>query len=137
MLDRELITRKLVLISTDVEELRRIHASGIENYLADPYLELVSERLMERTINRMIDINFHILKASSLPPPRDYFASFTELGKMGVMDPSFASRLAGSAGLRNRIVHEYDSIDPEKIFSAIGDALADIPVYIKAISEKL
>ncbi len=38
-----------------------------------------------------------------------------------------------AAGLRNRIVHEYDEIEPDKVFEAIGSALSDMPAYLKAV----
>lgn len=133
MIDRELVTRKIVLISGDLEELRKLASSGVESYLADPYKEILAERFLERMVSRMIDINYHIITGSEKPPPKDYYDSFTELGKMGILDPKFAARIASSAGLRNRIVHEYDDIDPVKVFEAIQSALADLPIYLKAV----
>ncbi|MEK6779860.1 MAG: DUF86 domain-containing protein, partial [Candidatus Deferrimicrobiota bacterium] len=108
-------------------------SSGVEAYLADPYKEILAERFLERMVSRMIDINYHIITGSEKPPPKDYYDSFTELGKMGILDPKFAARIASSAGLRNRIVHEYDDIDPVKVFEAIQSALADLPIYLKAV----
>jgi uncharacterized protein YutE (UPF0331/DUF86 family) len=133
MIDRELVIRKIVLISGDLEELRKLVSPGLSEYLADPYKEILAERFLERMISRMIDINYHVITGSDRPPPRDYYDSFTELGKMGVLEPGFASRIASAAGLRNRIVHEYDEIEPGKVFEAIRSALADLPVYLKAV----
>jgi uncharacterized protein YutE (UPF0331/DUF86 family) len=133
VIDLELITRKVVLIGGDLEELRKLASPGLEEYLADPYKEILAERFLERMISRMIDINYHVITGSDRPPPRDYYDSFTELGKMGVLEPGFASRIASAAGLRNRIVHEYDDIEPEKVFEAIRSALADLPVYLQAV----
>ena len=133
MIDRELVTRKIVHIGDDLEELRKLGSPGLEAYLADRYKEILAERFLERMISRMIDVNYHVITGSGHPPPRDYYDSFTELGKMGILEPEFASRIARSAGLRNRIVHEYDEIEPEKVFEAIRSALADLPVYLKAV----
>ena len=52
---------------------------------------------------------------------------------MGILEPVFASKIASPAGLRNRIVHDYDDIDPAKVFEATQAALSDLPVYLKAI----
>jgi uncharacterized protein YutE (UPF0331/DUF86 family) len=52
---------------------------------------------------------------------------------MGILEPVFASKIASSEGLRNRIVHEYDDIDPAKVFEATQAALFDLPVYLKAV----
>ena len=133
MIDRELVTRKVVLIGGDLEELRKLAAPGLGAYLADPYKEILDERFLERMISRMIDINDHIITGSDRPPPRDYHDSFTELGKLGVLDPGFASRIASAAGLRNRIIHEYNEIQPDKVFETIQSALADLPVYPQAV----
>ena len=133
MIDRELVTRKIVLIGGDLEELRKLSSPGLDAYLADPYKEILAERFLERMISRMIDINYHVITGAERPPPRDYYDSFTELGKMGVLEAGFASRVASAAGLRNRIVHEYDEIEPEKIFEAIRTALSDLPIYLKAV----
>lgn len=133
MIDRELVTRKIVLISGDLEELRKFDAAGLEAYLADPYKEILAERFLERMISRMIDVNYHIITGTGRTPPRDYYDSFAELGKMGILDPQFASGIARAAGLRNRIVHEYDEIEPEKVFEALRSALVDLPVYLQAV----
>jgi len=133
VIDRELVTRKIVLISGDIEELRKLDSAGLEAYLADPYKEILAERFLERMISRMIDVNYHVITGSGNPPPRDYYDSFTELGKMGILEPKFASGIARAAGLRNRIVHEYDEIEPDKVFEAIRSALADLPVYLQAV----
>ncbi|MGA6994368.1 MAG: DUF86 domain-containing protein [Candidatus Deferrimicrobiaceae bacterium] len=133
MIDRELVTRKVLLIGKDLEELRMLVSGGLGEYLSDPYKEVLAERFLERTITRMIDVNYHLITGSGRAPPRDYYESFTELGKMGILEPVFASKIASSAGLRNRIVHEYDDIDPAKVFEATQAALSDLPVYLKAI----
>ena len=133
MIDRELVTRKIVHIGGDLEELRKLGSPGLEAYLADPYKEILAGRFLDRMVSRLIDINYHVITGSGHPPPRDYYDSFTELGKMGILEPKFASGIARAAGLRNLIVHEYDEIEPEKVFEAIRSALADLPVYLKAV----
>jgi len=82
----------------------------------------------------MIDINYHIVTELGHPPPKDYFESFVELGRLGVLEPIFARTLAGASGLRNRIVHEYDEIDERKVYEGLQFALRDIPKYLQAIN---
>jgi len=85
----------------------------------------------------MIDINYHLLTESGQPPPPDYHASFVQLGGLGVLDAAFARRIAASAGLRNRIVHEYDEIDHQRVFDALTVAIVDIPAYLAAVTRFL
>jgi uncharacterized protein YutE (UPF0331/DUF86 family) len=41
--------------------------------------------------------------------------------------------MARAAGLRNRIVHEYDDIDPERVYEALPVAVGQIPLYLDHI----
>lgn len=45
-------------------------------------------------IGRMIDINYHVITDAGRAPPRDDFDSFTELAKLRVLPPAFASQIA-------------------------------------------
>ena len=84
---------------------------------------------------RMIDVNYHVLTESGQPPPRDYYESFTALGGIGELDRDFAIRIAACAGLRNRIAHEYEAIDPARVHEALQSAVRDIPVYLRRVSD--
>jgi len=81
----------------------------------------------------MIDINYHLVTEAGQPPPRDYFESFTQLARIGVLPPGFATRIATSAGLRNRLVHEYDEIDPERVYQGLQAAVRDVPEYLRHV----
>ncbi|MBI2202285.1 MAG: DUF86 domain-containing protein [Candidatus Rokubacteria bacterium] len=133
MIDPELVIRKIVLITGDLDRLGALAATPLADYLASPTDELVAERLLERIIGRMIDVNYHLLTESGQPPPRDYYDSFTELAKLEVLSPDFAARIAACAGLRNRIAHEYDEIDPAKVHEALQNAVKDIPEYLRRV----
>lgn len=133
MIDAELVTRKLVLIAEDLAALQEIGRQGLEAYLESPTSGLVAERRLERMIGRMIDVNYHLLTEGGQPPPRDYYQSFVDLGRLGVLDPPFARRIASCAGLRNRLVHEYDELDPAKVHEALGAAVVDVPEYLDGV----
>lgn len=129
-IDAELVTRKIVLITSDIEALRPICGKGLDQYLSASLDQAVVERYLERAIGRMIDINYHLLTESGHPPPPDYHASFVRLVELKVLEREFASRIARAAGLRNRIVHEYDALDQRRVFEALEAALRDVPLYL-------
>ncbi|MGI8672856.1 MAG: DUF86 domain-containing protein [Luteitalea sp.] len=67
----------------------------------DPVRVLIVERAeLRRCAERTRDISAH--------------ASFVRLAELGIVDPAFAKRIARSAGLRNRLVHDYEGIDHPK-----------------------
>ncbi len=131
--DPALVTRKLLLIASDLDALRPIAAAGPEAYRADPIRQGFVERCLERLIGRMIDVNYHVITGSGQPPPPDYFESFVRLGELGVLLQDFARDIARAAGLRNRIVHDYDALDPTKVFDALCGALQDVPHYLEQV----
>lgn len=88
------------------------------------------ERYIERIVGRMVDINYHLLTALGEPPPRDYFSSFIALSKVGVLPVPFAREIAPAVGLRNRIVHEYDEVEPTRVHEALASLLGDVPRYL-------
>ncbi len=137
MIDRELVTRKMVLITGDLGALSPFARKPLDAYLASEIDELAAERLLERMIGRMIDINYHLITESAHPPPRDYYESFVQLAALGVLPPDFARQIAGSAGLRNRIVHEYDDIDPGRVHEALAAAVRDVPDYLRHVHRHL
>ena len=133
MIDRLLITRKMSLILEDLAAMTRLSHLSREQYLKDSINEALAERYLERAISRMIDVNFHLVTESGHAPPKDYHESFVLLGTLGVMTADLAKEMAMAAGLRNRIVHEYDDIDPERVYEALPLAVRRIPLYLDHI----
>jgi uncharacterized protein YutE (UPF0331/DUF86 family)/predicted nucleotidyltransferase len=133
VIDAELVRRKMVLILRDLDALRPLASKDRAGYLASPTDEVLAERYLER----MIDVNYHRITESGRPPPVDYYASFTELAQLGVLDPEFGRRIAAAAGLRNRIVHEYNELDPARVHEALQLALQDVPTYLRAVEAHL
>ncbi|MCX6543893.1 MAG: DUF86 domain-containing protein [Acidobacteria bacterium] len=133
MIDTELVTRKILLITKDVEALQ-----GLADMTPDVFLEssinaVIAERYIERAVGRMIDINYHLLTESGQAPPPDYYQSFIQLSALGVYPSECGQRIAACAGLRNRIAHEYDDIDPQKLFEAVRQAVHDVPEYLRGV----
>jgi len=83
------------------------------------------------------DINGHIIVDSGNPPPKDYYESFILLSQQGIINKEFAEKLAPSAGLRNRLVHEYDEIDNKIVFDSVTTALNMYRKYIEIIENYL
>ena len=137
MVDIELVTRKLTLVGEDLRALEPLSALSVEAFAAGGMNQALAERYLERAIGRMIDVNYHLITELGGAPPRDYFESFVRLADHGVMDGQFARRIASCAGLRNRIAHEYDDIDPAKLHNALRGALVDVPLFAQHVARFL
>jgi uncharacterized protein YutE (UPF0331/DUF86 family) len=132
--DSALVTRKLLLIAADLAALRPVADRGLDAYLASHIEQAFVERYLERSIGRMIDVNYHLITGAGQPPPPDYHASFVRLADLGLLDHAFARDIARAAGLRNRLVHDYEGLDPVKVFNALRAAVIDVPRYLEQVN---
>jgi len=131
--ESKIIVRKIKFIEKDLKSLAGVRKLSLKNYLAHREYQAATERYLERIIMRMIDINYHILTEIESEIPDDYYQSFIELGKHKHLPQKLAESLADSAGLRNRLAHEYDELDQKKIYEAAKNCLIETPKYLKRI----
>ena len=136
-IDRDVVLRKLERIAEDIRLLEPFRGMTLEVYRADVYRRKAVERLLQEVIEAAVDINSHLIVGSGRPAPDDLHSSFLALAEMGVIDREFAAALAPCAGLRNRLVHEYDRIDDSKVLSAVQQALEQFPAYVARIEAHL
>ncbi len=109
----------------------------LEDYRKDLFKKKGTERLLQEMIEAAIDINTHLIIQQGYDAPEDYYQSFTRLGEIGLLSVDLAEKLAPSAGLRNRLVHRYDTLDDTRILEAVNTAQALYPEYIRAIEQFL
>ncbi len=67
----------------------------------------------------------------------DYYQGFLRLADCGVLPRDLAEALAPSAGLRNRLVHEYDAMVDASVLDAVRKAQDLFPRYVGAIERYL
>jgi uncharacterized protein YutE (UPF0331/DUF86 family) len=131
----EIMRRKLAIIAENLATLKPIETMTKAEYIKDVYKRKATERLLQELIEAAIDINSHLIVQSSKTTPDDYYESFIKVGELGIISPNLAEKLAPSAGLRNRLVHEYDLLDHSLVLESVKMAEELYPCYIKEIEE--
>ena len=132
-----LIRRKLAVITRDLGDLGAVEALSVDDYRRDRFRLKGTERLLQEVVEAAVDVNLHLLKTARAGTPPDYHDSFVELGRHRIIPDALAQRLAPSAGLRNRLVHEYDAIDDAIVLSAVKKVRADFAEYVAAVEQFL
>jgi uncharacterized protein YutE (UPF0331/DUF86 family) len=135
--DAAVIRRKLGHIADALSALGPLTRLKLDEYRKRLYERKAAERLLQEAIEAALDINAHIIAEHGAALPEDYYGGFIALGRLEVVPEDFARELAPSAGLRNRLVHEYETIDDAKVFESIGTMLELYPRYIEAIESFL
>ena len=133
-IDKTLIERRLNRILEYYDELKpHLELSNKDIKEARPILRSV-ERLFSLIVDEAIDINNHIITTHSYTVPDDYHGTFTILGSNEVVPSKFATKIAGSVGLRNKIVHVYEVIDVDEMLDKIKTNISDYEEYMKLIT---
>lgn len=135
--EKEIIRRKLAVIIENLKALEPMKGMSRAAYMEDIYKRKATERLLQELIEAAIDINTHIIVQTGHPAPDDYYQSFIKIGELKVLASDLAERLAPSAGLRNRLVHEYDLLQHSLVLDAVKMADDLYPEYVKEIDDYL
>ncbi len=136
-LEAAIIRRKLGRMIEALEHLRPIARYALQEYRERYYERKAAERLLQEAIEAALDINAHVIAESGRAVPEDYHAGFLKLAELGILPLELAQELAPAAGLRNRLVHGYDTIDDAKVLAAIGRTLELFPRYVHAVEAML
>jgi len=136
-IDADLVRRKIAMISRNLDALKAVDGITLDAYQSDLYRKKGTERLLQETIEAAVDTNLHLLRASGAATPTDYYESFISLGRAGIIPQELAERLAPAAGLRNRLVHEYDDIDDAIVLKAVSKARQSVRAYVAAVERHL
>lgn len=134
-IDKEIIRRKLSIIIENLKALEPIKNMKSDEYIRDLYKRKATERLLQELIEAAIDINVHLIVSSGHNVPDDYYESFIKVGELNIIPVDLAQKLAPSAGLRNRLVHEYDRLEHSLVLKAVNMAEELFPQYIKAVND--
>jgi uncharacterized protein YutE (UPF0331/DUF86 family) len=133
--DTHFIRRKIKLIQEDLSELDRLAHYSFDEITKDHIKLLAVERLLEKIIMRAIDINQHMIAELGRGDERvrGYEDTFFILSELGIYGEEFAKQIAPSAGLRNRLVHEYNNTRQDIIYKSVNEAVAQYVKYCDSI----
>ena len=132
MINKELVQRKITLIQEDLANFSSFAQYSFDEIAKDYIKQAATERFLERVVNRAIDINQHLiaeLATEKTSVPLTYTDTFLRLVDFAIYPKNFASEISKSAGTRNKLTHGYNTTDPDKIYSSIGDCLRDYHQY--------
>ena len=133
-LEAAIVRKKLAVIIENIKALEPMKGMAGEDYIEDLYRRKATERLLQELIEAAIDINTHIIVQTGHTAPDDYYDSFIKAGELKIITGDLAQKLAPSAGLRNRLVHEYDQIEHSIVLDAVKTADSLYSQYIREIT---
>jgi len=121
------VVEKLTALLGYVDELEECTQVSLDEYRANRILRRAVERLCQVIVECAVDVNSILVDDAGRPPPRSARESFEEAHTLGVLDEDVRRRFCQTyVGLRNRIVHDYDTLDDRILLASaqrlVGDA---------------
>lgn len=138
MIDQEFVRRKLELIAEELGRLVEFKDASYEEVVGDFVKLAAVERILERIVNRAVDVNEHLIARSASGQEEKvtrltYRESFQRLADLGIYSSEFGDEIAKSAGLRNILVHEYNDVDHRILFGSIRTCIKQYRDYLRHV----
>lgn len=137
VIDNEKINNFVNLIRDNIKNLKTLYKMGEKEFLGDFRNYNAAVRLLQVTIEGVINIANHIISRKSFRAPNDFADTFAVLQEENYISKELSEKLQNMAKFRNRIVHVYWDIDYKKIFEIIGSHLEDVDKFIHSIYQKI
>jgi len=128
------VLEKLIEIEGYLKEIKDLFESNDKEILKDSVKLHSAERMLQLTVDTMIDINQHFIKELGLKTSDDFQGTFYILGEHKILPKGFARKIAPVVGLRNRIVHRYETLDKKIFISTFRKEFSDFKKYLRLVS---
>ena len=136
-LDAEVVQRKLEHLRELLQMLEAEAGATAAEFLADRRQQLVVERLLHLQVETACDLLQHLLVQEHGQRPQSFADCFLQAGQQGLISSELAIALAPAAGLRNRLVHDYERLDPQRIHAAMGTALTQMAQLLDQLTARM
>jgi uncharacterized protein YutE (UPF0331/DUF86 family) len=135
--EKAFVLKKIEEIIGYLNETEDLLKFSDKEILSDSGKMHIAERLLQLIVDEMIDINQHFIKELDLKVSEDFQGTFYILGENKILPSDFAQKIAPVVGLRNRVVHRYETLDIKLFISIFRKNLDDFKTYIKIINDYL
>jgi uncharacterized protein YutE (UPF0331/DUF86 family) len=129
MVEPDVIARRLLSLSEALKELERPAAADARALAGDAVLRAAVERWLQVAVEACMDVAYHVVASEGWTPPESGRAAFASLAAHGKMSLDLAARLGSAAALRNVLVHDYVSVDLERLARVVRDDLGDLRTF--------
>lgn len=133
--DRQTLARKLEYLRKQLETLEPYRVLSKETVRVELEKRLAIERLLEISIQSIIDCSRLLVSLEDWRGIRDERDALLILAERKVINQDLAGRLVQAKGFRNVLVHEYVEIDPELLQRHLTEDTGDLWAFAKSLTE--
>jgi len=133
-IDREYVKNVINEIRDGLEEIRRIVAMGLDDFMRNRGMRFAMRYSIILVVEASADLGLAILRHYFGEEARSYREVFLKLAEKGVISFKVAEGMASLASLRNMIVHRYWGVDDARIYrEARGNGVGVVEGFIAEV----
>lgn len=132
----EKLRKKLAQLETYTQDVRSMRITAQTDYTPSSMTEAAAERRLEKAMQCAIDIASYIVAKEALGTPTQYKDIFFFLGREGILPPDLIDQLESMVGFRNKLIHQYETIDPTRVYELVQTDIDDLVLFAQAITKK-
>ncbi len=133
LVDPDVLRRKTAQVLHHCDRLQRRATLSAADLERDEDLANIVLMDLQQAVQACLDLAVHVCADDNLGAPATYAEAFSLLSRAGRITPELARRLAGAAGLRNIIVHQYAELDFARVASAAHENLDDLRRFVAVV----
>jgi uncharacterized protein YutE (UPF0331/DUF86 family) len=126
VVDRDVVSRRLLVLNECLLELSRPEAGDASRLAADSVLRAAVERWVQLAIEACIDVATHVIAEEGWTPPASGRDAFVVLAAHGRLSLDLSRRLGQAVGMRNILVHDYVAVDLIRLAGVAQRDVADL-----------
>jgi len=124
---------KINLISKRSDEIRKWTGIRSEDFIGDEKTKLATYKAFQEVVEASMDVVAMICKDLKIPPKDDY--TNIKILKTKISFDDIEKTLIEANGLRNRIVHRYNTMDDLLAFKSMKEILPEISKFIEGVKK--
>jgi len=134
--DRERVEGHLSALDEAMAQLRRLQGrfTSFEEFRSEVDTRELCVHYLRIALESVLDICRHFLAVVGISLAELDTTNPIELaGEKGLLEPAFARRIRGMAGMRNAIVHVYWRLDYQAIYRVVTEQLTDFDEFARQV----
>lgn len=135
MPDNDLLDARIESLSRCIDRINSHTPDAAEPLRTDHDAQDIIAVNLQRAIQILVDLAGHLIAENGWEAPSTMGGTFSILAQHTVLDHDLAERLTRAVGFRNISVHEYQSIDWDRVYTIITTHLDDFRATARALTD--
>jgi uncharacterized protein YutE (UPF0331/DUF86 family) len=132
--NHQFIAEKLGIIRSSFNRLKKFAQVPKEEFQKNEDAQDIAENRLRKALEALFDLGRHLVVKSGSGIPHDYRSVITMLKEKEILPADFADQIAGMAGYRNRLVHEYNKVTVQELHEILQTRLEDLELFCQYIT---